>query len=361
MTTKERMLAAVRMEPVDRLPFWPKIYEGYQIARQSTCKGMSIQEIMEWIGCDILAGIPACIKIIRKNSEFKTKVNGNKKIDTFIIKSHTCTRISSFDSDSQSYHPIKMPVESIEDIKRMTEFYKDLQIELDEGKLAENLETYEIFEEKALVRSNIGQSPLMHFIEHIAGVENAHLFLHDYTSQVEELFEAMQNILLQTARITAEYSPADVLFMIENTSTTLISPQQFRQYCFKHIAACGEIIEKYDRNLALHMCGHLKNLLQDLKKIPARVFEAFTSPPVGNTTLLEGRNVCMDKCLFGGTNAVLWTKTADEIISELKKDLDVLPHHRGIILSTAGVIPPMCEPETIKKVSDFIKDFTVIM
>ncbi len=94
---------------------------------------MSIQEIMEWIGCDILVGIPACIKTIRKNSEFETKVNGNKKIDTFKIKSHTCTRISSFDSDSNSYHPIKMPIESIEDIGWVTEFYQDLQIELDEG------------------------------------------------------------------------------------------------------------------------------------------------------------------------------------------------------------------------------------
>jgi uroporphyrinogen-III decarboxylase len=29
MTPKERWLAAIRMQPVDRLPFWPKINGAY--------------------------------------------------------------------------------------------------------------------------------------------------------------------------------------------------------------------------------------------------------------------------------------------------------------------------------------------
>lgn len=109
------------------------------------------------------------------------------------------------------------------------------------------------------------------------------------------------------------------------------------------------------------MCGHLKALLPILSKVPAQAFEAFTSPPVGNTTLLDGRTAAPDKALIGGTNAALWMKPATEIISEIEEHLDQLPHHRGIVVSTAGVIPPMAKPETVKQVCDWVHAYPAKM
>ncbi|HHW49087.1 MAG TPA: hypothetical protein GXX14_10815 [Clostridiaceae bacterium] len=359
MTVKERMLAAIRMEPLDRLPFWPKLSEAYTLARKSTCKGMSLSQIYDWIGSDRQEGIDSCIIEKRTKTSFEVKFSGNDRVETFSTKYGDCTRIWRFDKASQSYHPVKMPVESVEDIKRMIEYYNDCAALLDRERLENSKRAYEAIGDKALVVTFIGESPLMDFIENLAGIEKGHYFLFDYTELVEELFEAMQKCLLERVRLIAEYNPADMFYMVENTSTTLISPQQFRNYCIRHIREYEEIIDKHERILALHMCGHLKDLLPDLAKLSARVFEAFTSPTVGNTTLLDGRKSCPDKCLFGGTNAILWTKTGEEIIEQLKIDLGELPHHRGIIVSSAGVMPPSCEPEVIKKVSDFIKDYPV--
>jgi hypothetical protein len=95
-------------------------------------------------------------------------------------------------------------------------------------------------------------------------------------------------------------------------------------------------------------------LLPALADMPADGFEAFTSPPVGNTTLLDGRTACPDKTLVGGTNATLWLLPADRIIEQIEADLDALPHHRGVVISSAGVMPPACRPETIKQVSDWV-------
>lgn len=58
---------------------------------------------------------------------------------------------------------------------------------------------------------------------------------------------------------------------------------------------------------------------------------------------------------MGGTNAVLWTRPADAIIAEIERDLDVLPHHRGLVVTSAGVMPPLAAPETIKAVGDWVK------
>ena len=109
------------------------------------------------------------------------------------------------------------------------------------------------------------------------------------------------------------------------------------------------------------MCGHLKDLLPDLSKLTADAFEAFTSPKLGNTTFLDGRNACPDKCLIGGTNAVLWTQTTEEIIDQIGADLDALPHHRGLVVTSAGVMPPLCKPETIKSVCDWVKEYKLRM
>lgn len=194
-------------------------------------------------------------------------------------------------------------------------------------------------------------------VEHLAGIENAQFLLFDHRETVEELFTAMHNSLLKKAEIMTDKNPADLIYFVENTSTTLISPAQYRKYCFKYIQDYGKIIEGNGRNFVLHMCGHLKKILPDLSKVKASAFEAFTSPPVGNTTLLDGRTACPDKCLIGGTNANLWTKPASEIIEEIEHDLNELPHHRGIVVTSAGVMPPLCSPETIKEVCYWVKNY----
>ena len=149
--------------------------------------------------------------------------------------------------------------------------------------------------------------------------------------------------------------------MRDNTSTTLISPEQYRTYCYNHITEYGTIAKSAGRAMVLHMCGHLKKILPDLAKLPVAAFEAYTSPTLGDTTLLDGRIACPDKCLIGGTNAMLWTRPAGEIIQKIEADLDALPHHRGIVVTSAGVMPPSCKPETIKAVCDWLKQYDARM
>jgi hypothetical protein len=88
------------------------------------------------------------------------------------------------------------------------------------------------------VAANIGESPLMYWIEWMAGIENAHLLLADHETEVETLFDAMHRVLLRKTEIMCENSPADAVYLTENTSTTLISPDQYRRYCARHIGGC---------------------------------------------------------------------------------------------------------------------------
>ena len=52
MTVRERWLAAIRCQVVDRLPFWPKLSEAYAPYQQGRFRGMTIDDLHRFIGSD---------------------------------------------------------------------------------------------------------------------------------------------------------------------------------------------------------------------------------------------------------------------------------------------------------------------
>ena len=266
-----------------------------------------------------------------------------------------------WDEPSHSWHPMEFPVKSLEDIKLMTEFYEDVTIELDPAGLEKSKAEAKELGQGTCTMNHINNSPFMFWVEFLAGIENSNFFLMDYPDEVEALLAAHHRNTVRRTELMCEHSVADVFLLTEDTSTTMISPEQYRRYCAPITDQYARIVNSADRNLVIHMCGHLKGLLPDLAKIPAQAFEAFTSPSLGNTTLLDGRSHCPNTCLIGGTNAVLWTKSGDEIIATLEHDLNELPHHRGIVVTSGGVMPPMCKPETIQRVCEWVKQYPVRM
>ena len=361
MSPRERWVAAVKLQPVDRLPFWPKLGGSYPRAQDSPFNNMNCGEIHNWIGSDKHSHVPSVVKETRKTTSFESvKENGRLRniITTPYGKMETHQR---WHEDSQSWHPVKFPVENAEHIKWMIEYYRDCRLDLDPEGLEKAKAAEQEIGSDAIIGAGIGESPLMHWVEWLAGIENAHFFLADHRDEVEELFGVIHEHLVRRAEIISDHSPADILYMVENTSTTLISPEQYRRYCFEHIMQYGTIGRNAGRLVVLHMCGHLKKLLPDLARLPVAAFEAYTSPTLGDTTLLDGRTACPDKCLIGGTNAMLWLRPAEEIISKIEADLSVLPHHRGIVVTSAGVMPPGCKPETIKAVCDWVKQYDARM
>jgi uroporphyrinogen-III decarboxylase len=357
MTPKERWLAALNLQPVDRLPFWPKLNASYPLMRSGAFAEMSLRELHDWIGSDKHEHVPGIFREVHEKASSEVVNTDNERHFVFRTPYGETRRVNRFDVHSQAYHPVEFPVKTLEDIQLMTAYFEDTRAELDPEALERARAQAAEIGQDAVTATTIGESPLMYWVEWLAGIENAHYLLMDYPDEVEALFEAMHKLLLRKTALTAEYSPADLLYFSENTSTTLISPTQYRKYCFRHISEYGAITRAAGRTLVLHMCGHLKAILPDLAQVPAQGFEAFTSPTVGNTRLIDGRTECPDVCLIGGTNAVTWIKDADAIIEEIAEDLGDLPHHRGIAVTSAGVMPPLCEPETIKAVCDWVKAY----
>ncbi len=361
MTTKERWLAAIQMQPVDRLPFWPKLDAAYPPMQSAPFRSMQLDEIHAWMGSDNHIGVADCTREVFSNTSVETTHTNGTMTTTYRTKRKDMRLVQKFDVPSQAWYPIEYPIHSVEDVCSMIEIFEDTEFVLDQDRLETAKEQVSAIGQTALTTNEIGESPLMFWVEYLAGMENAHFLLSDHQPEVEELFEAMHRVLIQKAELLCAYSVADVLYMRENTSTTLISPDQYHKYCKEHVGGYAQICLEADRPLILHMCGHLKALLPDLAELPARAFEAFTSPTVGNTTLLDGRRACPSTCLIGGTNATLWLQPAGDIIAAIEHDLDQLSHHRGIVVTSAGVMPPFCKPDTISQVCAWVKQYPARM
>lgn len=350
MTARERWLAALHFRPLDRLPFWPKVFGGYLMHQDKPFRKGTQQAFFDYVGCDPQYQMGEFI--VRGGTCTGLDITRTREGETHIYSTPygDCTLRFHYDAASDTSHPVEFPVKGPEDLRRMTAWYRDSVLSADEAALAEQRALIRRVGDKGVAAYTVGESPLMYFLEYLAGIDNGHYLLCDYGDEVEELFDAIQADLEKRAALACERCSADLFYFAENTSTTLISPTQYGRYCLGHVRRYAEIIRGYDRNIVLHMCGHLKLLLDQLAETSAHAFEAFTTPPVGSATLAQGRAACPDKCLIGGTNAVLWMQEPEEIIAALEETLAGLPHHRGLVITSAGVMPPACRPETIRRV-----------
>ncbi len=355
------MLAALRCEAVDRIPFWPKLFPEYLIySKEEAFKDWTLQDYHEYFGSDFHEYAYPPVELDDSGNSV-TEVTNRETADGIEETTVYICGAGRRKAVSMGTHPLEYPLRNRGDILFMTEWYGGTEYRRSEKYYKQLNYQWSILGDKGIIAVPMGRSPFMQTIELLGGIEETQYLLADHPAEMEELFEAMHGDMRRRIPVILEHAKADLMYMVEDTSTTILSPEQFRKYCKPYLREYNRICKERGRILGLHMCGHLNALLDDLAEMEISVFEAFTTPNIGNTHLLDGKRNSPGTCLIGGTNATLWTKGADEICAEIKYELDALDNHRGVIITTAGIIPPGCRPETVRTVCEYVKTFPARM
>ena len=356
MTSRQRMLAAYRGEAVDRLPFWAKVTNPtWRTTQPEPIRRRSDRQLLDYIHAD---GIFGCRHGVRR---VETRVDEERRMDGRIETRSTRTPDGdlvekwSLDPYTGSWHPTEFPLKTREDIARFRWKYVDVQYQADDEAVAHGRAACEEIGQRGVTHCGWGTSPLMHLVEHVVGPINVHLMLSDYPDEIDELIELMHADCVRRAEAVATHTPADIVVSVENTSTTLISPGQFTRYCYRHLCDYGRAIEEAGKIHELHMCGHTRVLLGEIDIIPAGSIEAYTSPTVGNTRLVDGRTEAPSKTLIGGTNVNTWLMPVDRIEQYIVDELAACPDNRRTVLTTAGVAPPGCPAEKFRRIGEWIR------
>ena len=211
---------------------------------------------------------------------------------------------------------------------------------------------------QGITLTGMGISPLMNLIQHLLGPENTYYFMADYPDEMDELIGAMHEDRFRFLRALVGGTPFGHICSVENTSTTLLSPGVFERYCWRHLLDYGRLIAEAGKTHVLHQCGKLHALLPKIEELPASAIEAYSSPPVGDTTLADRVERAPTTAIIGGSNATTWLLPVDEICESIEQPLVEAGTVAGVVLTSAGVMPPACSIETIRQVRERMKGMT---
>jgi uroporphyrinogen-III decarboxylase len=207
----------------------------------------------------------------------------------------------------------------------------------------------------AVTTQGLGPSPLMSLVEHYCGPENTFCLLADEADLFGETIALMHRRQLALLDALLPHCVADTLWMIENTSSNLISPRLFELFVMPQLREYANRMLQRGVIPVHHMCGRLKALLDRIETLPALVNEAYTTPPLGDVTLADGRRHMPSKTLMGGTNATLWLEGVEKIVETVAADLAACPDRRRIFLTSAGVLPPLVPFDKARRVVERFK------
>ncbi len=363
MTSRERLLAAYRGQPVDRLPYWAKVTNPtWRTSQPAHVRNWTNLELLDYIRADGLFGMWHGVKVNRPRVTVESKDTDGRTVRITHTPDGDLTETWALDPYTNSRHPVEFPIKTRQDIARYRWVYTDVELVVDEQH-AQDAPAWKEREigQRGVVGSGWGTSPLMHLVEHVVGPVDIHFLLADHPEEMDELIALMHAANLELVRTIARVSVLDHVTSVENTSTTLISPQQFERYCYRHLCDYGTAIEAEGKRHELHMCGHTHALLPLIDTIPASSIEAFTAPTLGNTRLVDGRTRAPSKTLIGGTKVNTWLQPVEEIQRYIEGELAACPDHRRIVLTTAGVAPPACPAETFRAIGEWIHTLPVRM
>ena len=119
---------------------------------------------------------------------------------------------------------------------------------------------------------------------------------------MERLLDVMHARRMQEYEIVARRSPAPAIMLVENTSTTLISPGLYRRYSLPQVRGFTDTMHRHGKKAVLHMCGLLKNLCPELAETGMDAVNALTPPPVGDLPFDQALDsLGEDLVILGGT------------------------------------------------------------
>jgi len=186
-------------------------------------------------------------------------------------------------------HPIKYPIADEDDLELFCEMWESVEVTERTGEdLEQSKESYKRIDEEigdmGIYVPRVGSSGVQRLLEFETGIENFYYLLEDAPELVERAIEAVQRERQKIYEALAKHVDCKTIIPIENTSTTMISPKIYRKYTLPHMQKYAETMHKYGKKAIIHMCGHLNDLLPELKEVNLDGIHAFTVPPVGNCT-----------------------------------------------------------------------------
>jgi len=343
MTHRQRALAAIRGEPVDRLPFIARmdLWYNYNYNRGTLpekYRGWSLWDIQRDLGIGIFgfgAWSVSFYKLVYRGVEVRRTSTPNELIVEYITPYGTLRSRNVLAEDLKDADVTGAQVEH--EFKDERD-YDALQYLFEHTEVVENFDEYakvvEAIGEDGLALPYTGWLPMHQIMRQYMGYETFYYEMNDHPDRVERLHDALLEQQRKIIRLGAR-CPADVIEVGGNYDEGITPPYIFERYFLPFYREAAEVLHRGGKLMAAHCDGEMRKLLTLIRDSGIDVAEAITPAPMTSLDVRRTRELWKDKvAMWGGIPAILLTETySDEEFESYMVDLfrAVAPGDRFIL------------------------------
>jgi len=385
MKSKERILAAMKCQQVDRIPFVPNL-NGYAIRGfPEHYHPMKRWEIERDLGIDLLVRfrigireIPPTVvippttgpvnlqsaqsrewnKCVPRADDIQLKIEADGDL-TYV---YLTTPLGDLRSAWRSVPTSDLPFPEEHFIKSVKDFdiyHYVLDHTNVEPAYEESLEALEGVGNDGTCEAMGGATPIEDLLMFIMGIETFYFCMTDHPKETEDLMSHLMEIRRQGYRILSK-GPAPVVITGENTSTTTMSPNFMKQWEFPALDEFSDILHEGDKIHMVHMCGKIQGVIDLLAERHFDGIHDASPPPTGDLDFRAAREkLCRSgKSLTGGIDCNAFVDLSPEQLEQYVKTLleDVSPG-TGFLLSSGDTVPYGTTTENLRAVVRAIENY----
>ncbi len=363
MTPRERILAILRGEQPDQLPWAGDMdYWAYYLIKTGQKPEGFIQsdDYIQWhrdlgVGFYLQGYFP--YKQFFDNCEVIEWNEGHrkyKKIKTHLGSVRECWE---YIPSSFSEGPVEHFLKSEADLPIMKHIYQNTRFEPDYDYAIKRKQQVG---DQGVVLCYLPKSPFMHLLALEAGIMSLTMIAMMVPGELQELLDVMKKAFDQAAQIAVD-SPAEVLMIPENLSSEMVGPDFFEKYMRAYQEEWTTKIREAGKYSFIHIDGTLRGLLKQEASVGFSVLEALTPDPVGDLKIEELSDFVGDSksILWGGIPGVYFTpNTSDEEFERhVKQVISIMVKEPRYVLGVADQVPPDGLESRVKRVMELVEEY----
>ncbi len=240
-------------------------------------------DIMDWYGLPY--------RITRRNVTVESRAEGDVTTHVWHTPKgdlreviQVCRDSSGAVSSNWTEHLVKGPA----DLPPLASIFEDEVIEANPDAIARTHDRRKLIGEDGLILGSMDGTPLGMMFRIYSGVAALAYLWADAPNALRDCFAVMEANYLQRLKVGVQ-SDIDVVVSVDDTSTTAISPAMFEECNLALTDARVDASHAAGKIYFHHSCGLIRDLLPLYRRTKMDAVHAFTTPPLGNVTVAQGR------------------------------------------------------------------------
>jgi hypothetical protein len=366
MTNRERVLAILRREMPDRIPWIPRLklwYTAHQSAGTlpQELRGMNQREAERWLGMGDAAREGRLYRVEYRDLEVRTFRQGAEDVTEWVTPHGTLRSCRSLAPGhvALGFNAIfsEYPIKSEADYRAWEH-------------VVEHTEYVPTYDEFLAYDAKVGAEGLPFVIGgdcpfhawqiRLVGYEEAYLHLNDFPATVERLIERMTACEREKLWPIIAGSPAVWIQHGVHFDSMITPPAIFRKYIQPYYRDFSALLHGRGKYLAFHLDADSRLLLNEIRDAGMDVADTFATAPLVKCTLAEARRFWGDQIvIWGGLPSTLLEDpvTDSEFEREMRTIFRTVAPGRAFILGVSDNIMPGARFDRLKRLREMVAEW----